>query len=566
MLRLAGVRINPRTNGPHRGAALSRRITLKAIADGSGEEGDAAAIAGADVDRLLARRQALRVHAACATTASSCGSATRRPDRRSRSRRRSSTRARRAVLVGRRRRVAAVRVRRRRTAAPRRRRQSVPTGPNIQENRGVVGAGAHLCRTCSPARTTKRCSTTTRTSQLAYRRRRQRPAHAGRPSRDLRHGFSPSPDGNFVLVGRVKRPFSWLVPYSDFPTSVEIWDRKRGALVKTDRRRCRWPTMCRTAACCRARATVNGIPTAPATIVWAEALDGGNPKTKVPHPRQSDDAGRAVHRQRRPSSPRPSIASERRVDRSGASIWLTENDRDRAGAHLGHRQAGRDAAQAVRAQLRKIPTTIPGTPLRAVRGSGTDVVFQNGDNVFMTGVGVVAEGRPAVPRSVQPQDRRESERLFQTDGSHLRTGARRAVGRWLAIHHAGTRRGPRSAADRYVRGREANSRRPMTTLCRSGAGPLQGVEVRARHLQAQGRRAAVGHDLSRRRAGRRTRDRCRRCCGRTRASSPIPNMAGQVTGSPIRFTTPIWRHVAPAVPHAGLRHHRRSDDADRRTR
>ena len=34
MHRLAGVRINPRTNGPHR-AQLSRAITLKSIADGS---------------------------------------------------------------------------------------------------------------------------------------------------------------------------------------------------------------------------------------------------------------------------------------------------------------------------------------------------------------------------------------------------------------------------------------------------------------------------------------------------------------------------------------------------
>src|SRR5262245_59354781 len=34
VLRLAGRRINPRTNGPHR-AQLSRGITLKSIADGS---------------------------------------------------------------------------------------------------------------------------------------------------------------------------------------------------------------------------------------------------------------------------------------------------------------------------------------------------------------------------------------------------------------------------------------------------------------------------------------------------------------------------------------------------
>ena len=68
MLRLAGLRINPKTNGQHRsGAAVYpryRSFTIKAVADGSRAESDAAAISVAGVDRLLARRQALRVHAA----------------------------------------------------------------------------------------------------------------------------------------------------------------------------------------------------------------------------------------------------------------------------------------------------------------------------------------------------------------------------------------------------------------------------------------------------------------------------------------------------------------------
>ena len=32
---------------------------------------------------------------------------------------------------------------------------------------------------------------------------------------------APSPDGNFVLVARVRRPYSWLVPYTNFPATVE---------------------------------------------------------------------------------------------------------------------------------------------------------------------------------------------------------------------------------------------------------------------------------------------------------------------------------------------------------
>ena len=87
MLRLAGVRINPRTNGPHR-AQLSRAITLKSIADGSEKKvtlppNPMLSWIGFSPD---GKRFAF-THSA--TTASSCGSAIPPRDRPSRSRRRS---------------------------------------------------------------------------------------------------------------------------------------------------------------------------------------------------------------------------------------------------------------------------------------------------------------------------------------------------------------------------------------------------------------------------------------------------------------------------------------------
>ena len=34
-----------------------------------------------------------------------------------------------------------------------------------------------------------------------------------------------------ILVTRVRRPYSWLVPYTNFPSTIEVWDRK-GAVAK----------------------------------------------------------------------------------------------------------------------------------------------------------------------------------------------------------------------------------------------------------------------------------------------------------------------------------------------
>ena len=90
-----------------------------------------------------------------------------------------------------------------------------------------------------------------------------------------------SPDGAYVLVSRAKRPYSYLVPADDFPKEVEIWNR-RGEFVKKIADLPLADTV-----------PMNGVPTGPrnyewrtnepATLIWVEALDEGNPKNKVPH-------------------------------------------------------------------------------------------------------------------------------------------------------------------------------------------------------------------------------------------------------------------------------------------
>jgi dipeptidyl aminopeptidase/acylaminoacyl peptidase len=91
---------------------------------------------------------------------------------------------------------------------------------------------------------------------------------------------SVSPDGNYVLVDRVRKPYSYAVPYYDFAHTCEIWDTA-GNSVKV-------------LADLPAAETVpmNGVPTGvrnaewmaakPAALVWAEALDGGDPEKDVP--------------------------------------------------------------------------------------------------------------------------------------------------------------------------------------------------------------------------------------------------------------------------------------------
>ncbi|MEH0198524.1 prolyl oligopeptidase family serine peptidase [Caulobacter sp. CCNWLY153] len=96
------------------------------------------------------------------------------------------------------------------------------------------------------------------------------------------NGFSVSPDGRYLLVTRLKRPYSYLVPAGRFPTEIQIVDAEGGKPVKTlvDR-----PLADNLSSAFDAVVAGPRSPQwrsdAPATLVWAEAQDGGDPKKKV---------------------------------------------------------------------------------------------------------------------------------------------------------------------------------------------------------------------------------------------------------------------------------------------
>jgi dipeptidyl aminopeptidase/acylaminoacyl peptidase len=95
-------------------------------------------------------------------------------------------------------------------------------------------------------------------------------------ARGLYTRVSPSPDGRYLLAERVHAPFSYLFPYERFPAATEVLD-PAGRRVAT--------VADRPAA---DRLPADGVPAgprevaweagAPATLAWAEALDGGDPR------------------------------------------------------------------------------------------------------------------------------------------------------------------------------------------------------------------------------------------------------------------------------------------------
>ena len=279
MHRLAGMRVNPRTNGPHHGQML-KAISLRTVADASAGSGDVAEIEvtlppnprlswigfspdGGRFAFTQTRETGMELWVGDAMTGAAKAISTAGlnamwgtpcewlAD--------SSALLCRFVPPS-------------RGAAPSP--PDVPSGPNIQENLGRQ----------APVRTYQDLLTSAHdealleyygTSLLAIV---DAASGARRPigPAGLYELAEASPDGEFVVIARVKRPFSRLVPADDFPKDVEIWNR-RGDVVRRIADLPVADTVPNTGVLPGPR-SYTWHAGAPATLVWAEALDGGDPK------------------------------------------------------------------------------------------------------------------------------------------------------------------------------------------------------------------------------------------------------------------------------------------------
>ena len=154
----------------------------------------------------------------------------------------------------------------------------VPNGPVVQENLGKA----------APARTFQDLLTNTYdeslfeyygTSQLMLVDFGGDHTRLGAPG--IFADFDLSPDGKYVLVTTVHRPFSYLVPSYRFPHKIEVWDRD-GKVVKM---------LADVPLQEGVPITFSSVPTGPrevqwrsdtpATLAWVEAQDGGDAKAEA---------------------------------------------------------------------------------------------------------------------------------------------------------------------------------------------------------------------------------------------------------------------------------------------
>jgi dipeptidyl aminopeptidase/acylaminoacyl peptidase len=93
---------------------------------------------------------------------------------------------------------------------------------------------------------------------------------------------TPSPNGKYLLVETIQRPYSYQVPMDVFPSRTEVWDLSGKVLHEIRNSRVAEEAPSARDAVLPGIRNVNWRPDAPATLVLVEALDKGNPRNTVP--------------------------------------------------------------------------------------------------------------------------------------------------------------------------------------------------------------------------------------------------------------------------------------------
>ncbi len=239
---------------------------------------------------------------------------------------------------------------------------------------------------------------------------------------DLFNHVSVSPNGQFLLTVRIKRPFSFALPLEFFPKSIDVMDLTGKVVsqiadvplsdnipiegVRTGPRLIQW------------------WPGYPARLLWGEALDGGDPSRMIEFREQI-----CFHDAPFSNPPTPLLRLHHRYTGSvffkERSLWMTaQYDRDRrwTTSTLHRLTSDHSTEPQVESQVffdRSIRDRYadPGRIMLEPDSSGFSIAKQIHDDVILAGVGASPEGnRPFL--DLKSLRTLESRRIWRCSDKH----------------------------------------------------------------------------------------------------------------------------------------------------
>ena len=291
----------------------------------------------------------------------------------------------------------------------------VPVGPTIQENFGKATPAATFQDLLKNAHD-EALFDYYATSQLALVDTKSgKLSMLGKPA--IYGQIDAAPDGQHLLVSRLQKPYSYLLTADAFPKEIEVIDRSGKVLHKV------------ASLPLADQVPIEGVPMGPrgvqwrpteaATLVWTEALDGGDVKKKVAHRDH-------ILMLKAPFNGQPTevMKTEHRLmrvmfgEKNGLAM-ITDFDRNRRWVRTFLLNAD-DVSQTPRVIFdlsSQDRYRNPGTPMTRVLPSGHRAVMMDGDHIFLEGQGASSQGdRPFLDRFNLKT--LKAERLFHCDETH----------------------------------------------------------------------------------------------------------------------------------------------------
>jgi len=229
-----------------------------------------------------------------------------------------------------------------------------------------------------------------------------------------------SPDGAYLLVERAVGPWSHAVPWWRFANEIEVWDRngKRVATVASLPLADEVPIH----GVSLGPRGVSWRATAPHTLYWVEALDGGDPVAEVPHRDR-------LMRLRAPFTDKPEevFRAEHRVrgwqgrwGADGGTYMLVQRERIRRWRYTWLLDVDKGTSRLWFDLNEKDRYNSPGSPLTRPLPNGRRVLHQKGEAVYFSGSGA-SEGGDRPFLDLRDMKTGEVERLFRCEQDRYQT-------------------------------------------------------------------------------------------------------------------------------------------------
>jgi len=287
-----------------------------------------------------------------------------------------------------------------------------PTEPSIQETSGRTGV-IQTFEDMLKSPNDEKLFDYYATSQFALISLDGKVKNIGQPA--IFDSAEVSPDGKYVLATTIHRPYSYQFPMNRFPKKVEIWDAS-GKSVHAIADLPLQDNLPAQGVPVGPRA-INWIPTEPATLMWAEALDGGDPRKKVT-PRDHLLTLAAPFS----SQPAELLKVEQRYqgrlfgEKDGLMLYYDVN-RDTQHRRVFLVDYRNVASPKMISDLNVNDRYHElGQPVTKMLPTGSSVIRQNGDNIFLTGAGASPEGDRPFLRQINLKTLKTGD-IFRSEGN-----------------------------------------------------------------------------------------------------------------------------------------------------